>query len=586
MPAAKSKVLSALSAFETTIQKNEQSGESSGMYLSNRKGGLGASRHSKASWNSSKDNQTESSSVMREPVSKAKSPVQSEAKKAAARLRKRTANMNRSQTQKSPRGGGRGVGRKGNTEDGDDQVDFFKDGKVPATLKLASLTPAHADSSCFTADTAELTVEDIAKDRPEANWNSFEDSSNFFSEAEESSYAGGGSDDESLLSEFSFNDDNWDPETKQKKSKKPNSTKAGPPAWAASFAVTYQHRPDESDSEFDCEEKRDKIRTKQMQKPGPSRPGLSKTPSNRSLQRSNSSRVLQRSGSSRVLQRSGSSRSLQRSSSNRSLNIKGEDDMQDMNNSFRSLNSTNLRMAAVGPGGGERGNLGGNFRSMVMGKNDSALGGSVVASDSEGPSDAEGSRRKVVRKVKTAHSQRSNGGDVNASDADSTPSRQSNSKARRPAPKQRMKFTPEEEADIAKLPPAFQSSARRRLEQKKLGTQPQPKRFQVKKKAGAKGGTDASLSSSSHHRSPTRKAKPPPKESASADSGDEMDELLNFKTDHASLSSSSHHRSPTRKAKPPPKESAFADSGDEMDELLAFKTDRSFFDFDNKLTAV
>jgi hypothetical protein len=407
-----------------------------------------------------------------------------------------------------------------------------------AAARLRKRAQRASANSCITADTADLTVEDISKDKSKANWNSFEDSSNFFSEAEESSYAGGGSDDESLLSEFSFNDDNWNPETKEKKTQKPG--KGGSPAWAASFAVTYQHRPDESDSEFDCEEKRDKIRRKQMQKPGPSRPGLSKTPSNRSLQRSSSSRSLQRSSSSRPLQRSGS---------NRSLNIKGGDDMQDMNNSFRSLNSANLRMAAVGPGGGDRGNIGGNFRSMVMGKNDSALGGksSIIASDSEGPSDAEGSRRKVPRKVKKvrpANSKRNQGEDDSASDAGSVPSRQSNVKTRRPAPKQRIKLTPEEEADIVKLPPAFQSSARRRLEQKKVGNQPKPKRFPLKKKEGTTGATGTSLSSSSHHRSPTRKAKPPTKESAPAD------------------------------------------SGDDMDELLAFKTDRSFFDFDSKITSV
>ena len=427
-PVQTSRIRSVLSAYESTIQKNVESGEHCGMYLTNkvRRSGLGGSSHSKDPYQRDAPRHIE-----RDQHRSARSPGgkgfgSAEAKRAAEKLKKRASNMHTARPKKTERPNG-------------GKEDIFNENKIPATLHIDSLTPAHkeksrtksSDRSTKTETTEELTLEDLESPDNGKDWKSFEDS--FFSEIEESSVAMDGDDDDcfSLLDDSSFQEPNWNAELKTKK-----KTGVGTD-WTSGFAVVAsQPKPDESDSERDSEDRKDRPR-KMHPKPRdvakrPSRPQaapyqnrandmdsdrdgergerprraqLSKQPSNRSMQKKKadtfaityqhrveesdsdfdpedmrerirkkhigaSSSALQMSGSNLDLHPPVATFQLTRSTSSRSL-YKGDSDAEDLNNSIRSLNSRALKSAslkhvAAGPGGPGYG-MGDNFLNMVMG---------------------------------------------------------------------------------------------------------------------------------------------------------------------------------------------------------------------------
>ena len=234
------KINSALAAFESTIQKNVQSGEHSGMYISNmvgnKAGNLGSSRHSRDSSVAKRDAQHRRDLPRRHPRSPDGKNASNETRKAAERLKKRADKMHgRSKTQERHRRLG---------------------ADNPLGLGPSPTNRKSSDRSAKTETTAELSLEDISKQNSTQSkgWNSFDDSSNFFSEAEESSV--GADDDFSLVSESSFQEPNWNPSLMQKKKKDFAAS------WANGFAVNYHHRSDGSESESDQNNNEQKVRKK------------------------------------------------------------------------------------------------------------------------------------------------------------------------------------------------------------------------------------------------------------------------------------------------------------------------------------
>eukprot|EP00977_Amphora_coffeiformis_P002885 scaffold539_cov144-Amphora_coffeaeformis.AAC.4 len=579
-PAQSSRIRSVLSAFESTIQKNVESGEQCSMYLSNKvgKGNLGASRHSKdpSKRDAPRHREQEQHRHPRSPNGKA---LSTEAKRAAEKLKKRAGKMHTARQRRTER------------PHGDDE-DFFNDNKIPATLHTDSLTPAHteksrksSDRSAKTEATEELTVDDLEGPGNGQGWKSFEDS--FFSEVEETSVAMDGDDDDafSLLDESSFQEPSWNPELKPKK-----KTGAGTD-WTSGFAVVAaQPKPDESDSERGSEDRKDRPRRKHP-KPRetanrPSRPHpnpyqnrdsdvdsdhdeerperprrkqLSKQHSNRAMQKKKSDpfaityqhraeesdsdfdpedmreriRKKQLGVSSSSLQMSGSNLDfhppvatfqLTRSSSARSLD-KGDSDAEDLNNSIRSLNaralkSASLKQATAGPGDG----MGDNFRSMVMGgagnnfpQSFLGSGDFGVASESESErSDADKSLRRSAR-VHKPRPTPANHDDGKFSDASAL----SASKTKPVVRKKKYGAAAAAENPSA-LPPAFQTIMRNQAKEKKG-------------ESNACRNPQASRQTDRRPKSPKKIPGGSPKNSSAGNFANfaEMDDFTSFKTDRS-----------------------------------------------------
>lgn len=397
-PARAKKISSAVDVFESTIKKNAQHrGDESGMFISNmvRKKGLSSSGH---------------------PSRRA---TGSEAQRAAEKLKKRTSNMK----SKPMRNDGRVPGpHKSSTAKG----------KTRPSLRLKSPQeknhPKSSDRSSKTETTSELSVDEACI--TDNGWScTFDDSENAFSEYEDST-VGADDDDFSLLDESSFQEPDFYPDSVDKNNKpaaaaavwangfavayqsrsdsdsedecqpptsrpkktisvtpgRPTMQKASslrnmrksnssrnlkpkkPASSASAFAITYQRRAEESDSDFDTSDMRQRIRAKQG-----AGPGIYATSQ---LQRSDSFK-------------------LDRSNSSRSIGNAGEVDC--LNTSISSLNSRALRKAAA-----KKTHMGGSSPSnmLIGGHGDVPSNDFFGASDTE-VSDARFSHNRRFRKAET-----------------------------------------------------------------------------------------------------------------------------------------------------------------------------------------
>lgn len=547
-----SRIHAALSAYESTIQKNVESGEHCGMYLSNKvgHGGLGTSRHSRGT--SSRDESRHREQQHRHSRSPTGKNPNAEARRAAEKLKRRAHNNMHGRSRRQ-------------------QERPQQDDKIPATLQLDSLTPAHteksrnkaSDRSARTETTDELTLDDLENPVQGQGWKSFEDS--FFSEADASivAYEDDNEDCFSLLDESSFQEPDFKPELKPKKKKetpadwtsefavasnqqrldeseservaeirkerpqrgqRPSRQKANPyqnredndsesdrdqgkrertrkkhnskenpnptrrKKKADPFAITYQHRPDESDSDFDPEDMRGRIRKKQL---------------------GASSSSLQMSGSKSDLHPPVASFSLSRSNSSRSLNRDGSE-TEDLDNSFRSHNSKTLKPPP--PSG-----MGDNFRNMVMGGSSNHMSSSFLGGDDLGDANESESERFGVDNSRHRRPREYKPPTRPATHDDGACSDAGAFSASKPKPIRKKYGAAAAAENFSALPPAFQTIYR----------------SQAKEKKGE--------SHTSRHRHSSRQA--------------------------------------DRKTKSPKKssEGAFANF-DETDDFTPFKTDRSFFD--------
>lgn len=161
-------------------------------------------------------------------------------------------------------------------------ANFSQDGNlVPTTLRLDSTEKrgkSTSDRSARTDTTSEMTLDDVDKSGTFSGWKSFDESANFFSEAEDSTGRGGDEDDFSLISESSFQQPDWNPDASQKKKMKDPSA-----SWASGFAVSYHQRDEDTDSESDVGEGQRGLKKERPRKPS-QRP-LQKTGSSRKLKK-------------------------------------------------------------------------------------------------------------------------------------------------------------------------------------------------------------------------------------------------------------------------------------------------------------
>ena len=354
-PVRSGKIASALDAFENTIKNNALSGNNteSGMYISNRVG----AKHSKSN----------------------------EAKRAAEKLKKRTGNM-QSRRKDRPRP----HPHKTSKNEGD---------KVSATLNVkrpsgrSRKSPDRSARSALTESTDELSLEDACDGSQ--GWDcSFHDSYNAFSDADVST-VGGDDEDFSLPDESSFVEPDLNPakqqdmnsswaagfavsyqnkmdsDSEEEKERPARSKKPGISMTARNralqkpsslrnmarssslrdlnspkkpstgdFEITYQHRAEETDSSFDRDDLRKRIRDKQNAGPGAFQTAqLHRVNSDRSLGRGKGAER----GSSQILQvQQPAFFKFQRSHSSRSIGYGSE--VESLNKSSNhSVNSRSMR---------------------------------------------------------------------------------------------------------------------------------------------------------------------------------------------------------------------------------------------------